>query len=45
MEQTVLGNINSQPQILNSAFINREQFTRPFIETLEREGIKKIIHD
>ncbi|WP_455039213.1 SIS domain-containing protein [Lancefieldella parvula] len=43
MEQTVLDNINSQPQVLNSAFINREQFTRPFIEKLEREGIKKII--
>lgn len=43
MEQTVLDNINSQPQVLNSAFINREQFTRPFIEKFEREGIKKII--
>lgn len=43
MEQTVLGNIKSQPEVLPQVFANRDVFVEPFRREVDEQGIRKII--
>lgn len=43
MEQTVLGNIMSQPDVLPDVFDRRDVFVEPFVKEVAERGIKKII--
>lgn len=43
MEQTVLGNIMSQAEVLPQVFANREVFVEPFAREIREHGIEKII--
>ncbi len=43
MQQTVLGNIKSQPEVLKYTLENRGIFVDPFVEIFKRHDIRKVI--
>lgn len=42
MEQTVLGNIKSQPQVLRHTLENRAVFVEPFADIFRNHDIRKV---
>ena len=42
MQQTVLGNIKSQPEVLKYTLENQKVFVEPFVEIFKKHDIKKV---